>query len=379
MTANPSWHVGISGSYGGFNLGDEAILHVIHTELRRAATVEMTVFSRDPADTRRRHRVERAIELATTPRREAQEILEGLDLFILGGGGILYDGDADMYLREVHLAQKVGTPVMIYAISAGPLVDRGVRSRVRDALNQATVITVRDRKSRQLLEDIGVERDIVLAADPAILLQPDPLTLDEILDAEAIDPRARLIGLSVREPGPAAPDLEVEHYHRLLANTADFLIQRLDAEVVFFPLERRAFDVQHSHAVVGRMTYAQQATVLKRDYTPGQILSLLQHFQFCVGMRLHFLIFSALAGVPFVGLPYAAKVKGFLDEMKLQAPTLEHVSAGGLIAHVDRAWDQREELRSRIEAGLGELRARAGATTDLAVALLSQSTTRHTA
>jgi hypothetical protein len=30
-----------------------------------------------------------------------------------------------------------------------------------------------------------------------------------------------------------------------LANTADFLIARLDAEVVFFPLERRTFDVQH--------------------------------------------------------------------------------------------------------------------------------------
>jgi polysaccharide pyruvyl transferase CsaB len=379
MNVTPRWRVGVSGSYGGFNLGDEAILQVIHTELRRAAPVEITVFSRDPADTRRRHHLERVMELATTARRQAQEILEGLDLFILGGGGILYDGDADMYLREVRLALNAGTPVMIYSISAGPLVDPGVRSRVRDVLNQATIITVRDRNSRQLLEDIGVEREIILAADPAILLQPDPLTLDEILDAEAIDPHARLIGFSVREPGPAAPDLEVEHYHRLLANTADFLIQRLDAEVVFFPLERRAFDVQHSHAVVGRMTHAQQATVLKRDYTPGQILSLLQHFQFCVGMRLHFLIFSALAGVPFVGLPYAAKVKGFLDEMHLQAPTLEHVSAGGLIAHVDRAWDQRDELRSRIEAGLGALRARASVSTDLAVELLSQPITRHTA
>lgn len=379
MNVAPPWRVGVSGSYGGFNLGDEAILQVIHTELRRAAPVEITVFSRDPADTLRRHRVEHVIELATTPRREAQQVLEGLDLFILGGGGILYDGDADMYLREVRLAQNAGTPVMIYAISAGPLVDPGVRSRVRDVLNQATIITVRDRSSRQLLEDIGVEREIILSADPATLLQPEPLTLDEILDAEAIDPHARLIGFSVREPGPAAPDLEVEHYHRLLANTADFLIQRLDAEVVFFPLERRAFDVQHSHAVVGRMSHAQQATVLKRDYTPGQILSLLQHFQFCVGMRLHFLIFAAVAGVPFVGLPYAAKVKGFLDEMQLQAPTLEHVSAGGLIAHVDRAWDLRDELRSRIDAGLGELRTRARASTDLAVSLLSQSITRHTA
>ena len=89
--------VGISGSYGGFNLGDEAILHVILGELRRFAPIEVTVFSRDAEDTRRRHRVECVLESLTTPRREAQEILDNLDLFILGGGGLLYEGDAEMY------------------------------------------------------------------------------------------------------------------------------------------------------------------------------------------------------------------------------------------------------------------------------------------
>ena len=224
--------------------------------------------------------------------------------------------------------------------------------------------------ARQLLEEFGVERDIILTADPAMLLEPDPLTLEEILRAEAIDPGARLIGFSVREPGPAAPRLDVEHYHRLLANLADFLIDRLDAEVVFIPMERRTFDVQHSHAVVGRMSHAQRATVLKRDYTPGQILSLLGHFQFAVGMRLHFLIFSALAHVPFVGLPYAMKVAGFLEELRLPAPVLEHVSAGQLIAHIDRAWDLRDELRARIEESLPQLQDRARANINVAVELL---------
>jgi polysaccharide pyruvyl transferase WcaK-like protein len=91
-------------------------------------------------------------------------------------------------------------------------------------------------------------------------------------------------------------------------------------------------------------------------------------------MRLHFLIFSALAGVPFVALPYAAKVKGFVDEMQLPStPALDHISAGGLIAHVDRAWDLRDELRSRIQIGLGQLQTRARASGELALSLLSQT------
>lgn len=362
--------VGISGSYGGLNLGDEAILHVIITELRRAIPVEITVFSRDAEDTRRRHGVERVVPLRGTPRSDAQRIIGGLDLFILGGGGILFDADADMYLREVFLAHSAGTPVMVYAVSAGPLLDAGVRVRIRHALDRAAVITVRDRHSRQLLEEIGVQREIIVTADPAVLLAAEPLTLDEILRAEAIDPDARLIGFSVREPGPAAPTLDVEHYHRLLANAADFMVNRLDAEVVFFPLEQRTFDVQHSHAVVGRMSHAQRATVLKRPYTPGQIVSLLGHFDFAVGMRLHFVIFSALAGVPFVALPYASKVTGLIEDLRVHHPALDHVSAGALIADIDRAWDQRDELRVRTRQALEGLQERARTNTALAVRLL---------
>lgn len=372
MEKNEPLKVGISGSYGGFNLGDEAILHVIIAELRRSLPVEITVFSRDAKDTRRRHRVDHAVQAKELTRHESQEIVAGLDLFILGGGGILYDADADAYLREVFLAHEVGTPVMIYAISAGPLVESQLRARVRDALSQAAVITVRDRHSRQLLEEVGVHREIILTADPALLLTPEPLTLEEILRAEAIDPETRLIGFSVREPGPAAPDFDVEHYYRLLANAADFMIDRLDAEVVFIPMERRTFDVQHSHGVVGRMSHAQRATVLKRDYTPGQILSLLGRFEFCVGMRLHFLIFSALAGVPFVGLPYASKVAAFLEELTLRAPVLTHTSAGQLIAHIDYEWDNRDALRARLQKALPGLQQRARANNELALRLLSQ-------
>jgi polysaccharide pyruvyl transferase WcaK-like protein len=118
------------------------------------------------------------------------------------------------------------------------------------------------------------------------------------------------------------------------------------------------------------MNHAQRATVLKRDYTPGQILSLLGHFQFAVGMRLHFLIFSVLAHVPLVGLPYATKVAGFLEELRLPAPVLEHVSAGQMIAHIDRAWDLRDQLRARIQEALPELQNRARTNIAVAVDLL---------
>ncbi|MDX2091550.1 MAG: polysaccharide pyruvyl transferase family protein [Kofleriaceae bacterium] len=369
MQAERIRRIGISGSYGGYNLGDEAILEVIIRELRRTLPVEITVFSRDARDTHARHNVEAVTSRGLT-RRESRRLVEKLDLLILGGGGILHDADAEMFLREVTLAYEVGTPVMVYAIGAGPLADVSLRSHVRENLDRVTVLTVRDRRTRQLLEDIGVEHEVFVTADPALLLEPAPLTLDAILRAEALDPEARLIGFSVREPGPAAPELQIERYHQLVANAADFMCDRLDAEVVFIPLERRTHDVQHSHAVVGRMRHAQRATVLKGEYAPGQILSLLGHFEFTVGMRLHFLIMSALAGVPFFALPYATKVSGFLEELGLDVPNLYDVSAGQLIASLDRAWDDRDAQRRHVREALPALQRRARINNELAVGLL---------
>jgi polysaccharide pyruvyl transferase CsaB len=363
--------IGISGSYGGLNLGDEAILHAMVQELRASLPVELTVFTRDPRDTLARHGVERAVPIRDLTRDEARAEVKRLDLFILGGGGILYDRDAEAYLREVALAHEVGVPVVVYAISAGPLEDGSIRKLVARQLNQAAAVTVRDRQAKHLLEEVGVQREIQVTADPALLLEPEPLPPDA-LKAEGLDSDRRIVGFSVREPGPAAPDIDVGHYHALLANAADFLVDRVDADIAFVALERTKMDLQHCHAVAAQMQCASRARVLNGEYTSGQMLSLVGHFQFAVGMRLHFLIFSALQSVPFVALPYASKVTGFIEALELPMPPLKQVTTGRLIAHIDRCWDTQQALRDRIARQLPPLQERARLTNRIVLEVLDQ-------
>ena len=216
-----TFRVGISGSYGGLNLGDEAILHSIVTQLRRSLKAEITVFSREPEDTKARHKVERVVPVRDLARDEVLPEIEGLDLFVLGGGGILYDAEAHLYLREAQLAQEKGIPVMTYAIGVGPLKDPNVQRLVRNTLNSAAAITVRERSDKRVLEEIGVHRDVVVTADPALLLEPEPLP-QRVLKQEYICGKRRLIAMSVREPGIAAPDIDQDFYHGILANAADY-------------------------------------------------------------------------------------------------------------------------------------------------------------
>jgi polysaccharide pyruvyl transferase CsaB len=369
--------IGISGSYGGMNLGDEAILSGILGQLRRTLAADITVFSKNPADTLARHAVERAIAPSAFTRREMIPEIRNLDLFILGGGGILYDRDAQEYLREVLIAQELGIPVVIYAISAGPLTTQASRRAVQDALNgsPAALITVRDRQGYRLLEDVGVTQEIHLTADPAFLLEREELAADA-LRAEGVELDRPLVGFSVREPGPAAPDIRTEEYYALLANAADYIVERYDAEVLFVPMEMT--DVQHSHGVVAHMQNAERAEILRRQYSPGQILDLMGRFELAVGMRLHFLIFAALRGTPFAALPYASKVTGLLDDLQMGTPPLGSIGIGQLIARIDRSWDARAEIRSKIGERLPELQLRARRTNELLLGLVgSRAAERH--
>ncbi len=365
------YRVGITGSYGGLNLGDEAILQSIITQLRKdVPKVEITVFSRDADDTKRRHGVERAVPVRKLSRAEVLPEVERLDLLILGGGGILYDADARTYLREVSLAREKHVPVMVYAIGAGPLNHAAAQAAVRENLADAVVVTVREKSAHRVLEEAGLHRDVVVTADPALLLKPEPLPRG-VLKHEGLEGRRRLIGMSVREPGVAAPDLDEKMYHALFANAADFIVDRYDADVVFVPMERSVLDTQHSHAVIAKMLRAQRATVLKGEYTSGQILSWMGKFDFALGMRLHFLMFAAIQGTPFVALPYAGKVSGFLEALGLPAPPLNLVNAGRLIAYLDESWDRRRSMRTQIAQALPALQERARETHRILLGVLT--------
>jgi polysaccharide pyruvyl transferase WcaK-like protein len=119
-------------------------------------------------------------------------------------------------------------------------------------------------------------------------------------------------------------------------------------------------NVQHTH-------------ILKQSYTSRQMRGLVTHLEFVIGMRLHFLIFTALAGVPFVPLSYGSKVAEFISELTMPMPPVQATNAGQLLAYIDHAWDYREELRQRIATHLPALIERATHTAELAVRLVHAS------
>src|SRR2546428_2431678 len=175
MSVTPApFRVGISGSYGGLNLGDEAIVQSIVSQLRASFPMDITMFSHDAKNTITQHKIERAIPVRDLSREEVLPAVEALDLLILGGGGILYDGGASTYLREVTLAHERGVPVLVYAVSAGPLQDPASQALVRECLNRAAAVTVRERRAPQNLLGGRARGGVEGTPDPAPRPVPHP-------------------------------------------------------------------------------------------------------------------------------------------------------------------------------------------------------------
>jgi polysaccharide pyruvyl transferase CsaB len=363
--------IGLLGSYGGLNIGDEAILTSMLATIRESVPfTEVVLFSRDAAHTRDAHSVDRVIDAREGRCDAVSEEIARLDVLVLGGGGLLYDGEATEYLRHVRTAHRHGVPTVAYAIGAGALTEPEDRRVVREVLSDMTRVTVRDENSRRVLEDVGVERPIEVVADPALLLEPAPFPADALVH-EGVDTSGRVVAMSVRERGRAAPDLTVDEYHSLLAAVADFVVHRYGGQVVFVPMER--VDVRESHAVLARMVAPDRARVLHGSYGPRELLGLMQHMDLAVGMRLHFLIFAAISGVPFLPLPYAGKVTELARMLGTPMPdSLGRDAIGPLLAGLDQVWDERQQYGERLRGRLEKLKPRAASTLQHVLDLLPE-------
>jgi polysaccharide pyruvyl transferase CsaB len=364
--------IGVIGSYGGLNQGDEAILTSMLDSLRqRLPDLRLTVFSRDVPHTRAHYDVDTVVPMRRTTRDEALGHVESLDLLLLGGGGILYDGEARHYLREVRLAQGLGVPTMAYAVGAGPLTFAEDQRLVRESLQEMRAVTVRDTGAKRLLEHVGVECPVDVTADPALLLSREPFPLQRLW-GEGIPAGRRLVGMSIREPSRATPDLDADGYLSVLAHTADFVADLHDCEIVFIPMEEG--DIRLSHGVIAGMVRASRAHVLRGGYRPAELLGLMEHLDLVIAMRLHVLIFATLAGTPLFPLPYSPKVEEFLAAIDVPSPPpVSRESLGTLLAAVERVWRAGQQDAGPSRSRIASLRQQAQRTLDIALGCLASN------
>lgn len=337
----------LSGYYGFGNLGDEALLQVIVSQLRtRHPYAEIDVLSAKPEITAHELRVEATARWDSKAVRAA---IEKADVVLSGGGGLLQNATSlrslIYYTGIIRAAVRARRKTMIFAQSIGPL-DFWGKTVVRETCKGISGATVRDDRSQALLASLLPSVRVERTADPAFLFDVAEEAID--LSAEGLGPQSDPFAVvSVRKADGIKDRVD------LVARAVDRLSEQYGLRVAFVPLGG-APDAEVSTIVIRK---CRTAPVLLPEASLSRTANIIGRAKLVIGMRLHALILAARQGVPFIAIPYDPKVTSFCGDLayplgplfSLESPAPKP-SPEAIDAAVDSLWAQREALHEYLIA-----------------------------
>lgn len=306
---SPGFRVLVVGFYGAPNVGDEVLLDIVVRHVRKLGG-EPVVASIDPGLTQRMHNVD---AVSFTDIGAITRVLLQCDALVMGGGGIFQDhhpfnlealylpyvNDISGYARPLLIARQLGVPTFIWGHGVGPVRSQGARTLVRELFQHATAVSVRDEASEDLLRGIGVDRAIVVGADPGWQFRRfHPLPSNRVESGQTL-------AVVVREWDKGNWKAPLVHALREMvprgwricwiafqANTEQ------SGAISDLPLIEELREMLGERAGDQLMTPA----------TPEEAWRLLGHADAVFSMRLHASVLALLAGRPTAGLEYDEKL-----------------------------------------------------------------------
>lgn len=351
--AKPPKRVVLSGYYGFKNMGDEAILESICRSIHRIdEDIEITVLSKDPAFTESAHPC-RAVDRFSPA--QVYRAIRRCDLLISGGGSLLQDNTSTRsliyYLSVIRLAHRLGKKTMLFANGIGPVNRESNRRRVRDTVELADVVTLRDPDSLAELRSMGVARRDLIESGDAVFTLPSPSRAgaQKLLGSLGIDGPFVTVAARPVKDAPGCVDA--------MAELCDGIYERYGLRILLIAMQPKV-DEPVCWEIRDRMK--NPAAILTGDHTPMEVMAVIGESRIALAMRLHALIFAACTATPTLGFDYDPKVASYLAMLEMpEIPSVADFRPEDALTRVDELLRDRDRLASVLRARRDEIRARA--------------------
>jgi colanic acid/amylovoran biosynthesis protein len=310
------------------NGGDEALLRALVTALtHRWPNSEVTVLCKDLELARKQLpdlNLASDLEFANSEesRRNTLARYHAADVVLSAPGGFLHDFySIEERLQGFEVALRLSKPLILIGQSIGPFWKSKSIKRVRQVLNQASYICVRDQISTRHLAKCGVgSARIRITADAAFLwhrLAPE-------LFKPKRESNTRLIGLSFRV-WPLGDRAMQEKTIAKAEQLCRHILSDGDKRILFLStcqgIPGYVDDSQMALQIRDRLPENLQARceLDRARYGPVELIQALGRCDAFIGMRLHACILAMLAGVPAMGLGYEDKTQEIFRQMGLES------------------------------------------------------------
>jgi polysaccharide pyruvyl transferase WcaK-like protein len=301
----------VVGAYGWRNVGDEAILSGLLTELGQRT---VTVVSRNPAETTHLHRVS-AIGIGSAP-----AALRTHASVLIGGGGLFGRdmGRLGRLLPAFGLAAAgLGRSLVVEGVDLDEHLSVSARLLVPPLVRRAAFVTVRDARSAAIAAGWGVKAEVA----------PDLSNWMPMADAEAGRALLRRAGVDLARPvvGLALTAVHPGLADDVAAAAIDAMDDLPEMQFCFIPMSRHPFvDAHDDMRLAERIQSARSRLSILRDHAhPAAFLAAFPHLSGVVAMRYHAMLFAARAGVPLIPIAYAEKSLRWLEERGRRAESIE--------------------------------------------------------
>ena len=229
------------------------------------------------------------------------DYLNSFDLLIHCGGSLL--GKCTHYpIRDIERwVDKVHTPLCVFGIGYRFEPDKEpltleMKQRVETLFDKAEIVTVRGYKTKQHLEENGIDTSKISG-------YADPVTAYPVHTRG----QGRILVGNVR----LMPDVEIQHasterVHRLMARCYDWLINTYKAPLTLVSWRHNIEEDNDLHGadrMVRGMKHKGHVNIMApKNYR--EAADIIDRATFYFGQRLHPTVYAATQGIPFIGVEY---------------------------------------------------------------------------
>lgn len=278
----------ISGYYGFDNFGDEAILGVLIEHLRGH---NITVLSANPEKTGKTHNVNSINSFNT---KLIVERLQNFDMLISGGGSLLQNATSNrslLYYCGLIILMSIipKKDIVIFAQGIGPIKGFWGKLIAKNALKKCKYISVRDKKSQELLESWGIKSNLV--CDPIFDLKIPPQN------------RSRKIGIQLRKFATLTDELFDEIVRQVALKFSD-----REIELICF---QDSEDEGISKVFLTKLKHKNptiNANIIK-GLSNQQIIERISEYDYLIAMRFHACLLGLKYGIKTLAISYDPKVE----------------------------------------------------------------------
>lgn len=283
----------VSGYIGFDNFGDEAIAHVLVDKLKSQGAKKITLISSNPEKTAKIHAVNSCKML------DFFKPLKDADVLISGGGSLLQDVTSlkslIYYLGIIYTALILRKKVVIYSQGIGPINSKLGRVLTKIALKNCHEISVRDKKSQELLQKWGINSELV--SDPIFSLELPQKN------------KQGTVGVQLRN----YPTLN-EEFLKALASEITKRFPDKNIQVFSFQ-DKLDLSVCENFALMLRKN-GLNVEILS-GLSINDVFEKISELEYMIGMRFHANVAAIKSGVKTLAINYDIKVKKLAEEYNL--------------------------------------------------------------